>query len=77
MKWKMVSRNIVVHEDGHKIELKSGSWRAPMEIHPKIVRGTSAVEFAKLIREGLDFAHKHSTPKPTSIYRRRTYQTRV
>jgi hypothetical protein len=67
MKWKLESKNLIVHVDGHSIELKAGSWRAPMDIHPKIVRGTPAVEVAQLIREGLSFAYKATQPGATSI----------
>ncbi len=67
MKWKLKSKNLIEHEDGHTIELKAGSWRSPMDIHPKIVRGTPAIEIAKLIREGLDFAYKALMPKTSSI----------
>lgn len=55
-KWEMQSRRLVVHRDGHQIELKSGSWAEPFEIHPKIVRGTASLESVRLIREGMEFA---------------------
>lgn len=67
MKWKMKSRSLIAHEDGHTIELKGGSWRSPMDIHPKILRGTPTIEIAKLIREGLEFAYKASMPATSSI----------
>ena len=71
MKWTLKSKYLIAHEDGHTIELKAGSWRSPMDIHPKIVRGTPAVKIAQLIREGLDFAYKASMPKTTTISRSR------
>jgi len=67
MKWKLVSKSLIEHEDGHKIELKSGNWRSPLDIHPKIERGTSSIEVARLIREGLEFAYKASASDPSTI----------
>lgn len=68
MKWKLSSKKLIVHEDGHSIELKSGSWRSPMDIHPKFARNTSPLEIAQLIREGVEFAYAASMPKTTSIH---------
>lgn len=59
MNWKVKTKNLVIHRDGHSIELKAGSWRDPYEIHPKIVKGTPALETVKLIREGIEYATKN------------------
>ena len=75
MKWKLESKYLITHEDGHSIELKAGSWRSPMDVHPKIAKGTPAVKTAQLIREGLDFAFKASMPKTANISRSKPHRS--
>lgn len=63
MDWRFSSEKVITHVGGHKIELKSGSWKEPFDIHPAIKKGTSAIEVARLIREGLAFAEaEYSKP---------------
>ena len=56
MSWEIQHSKLVVHSDGHKIELKSGTWAEPYDITPQFVKGTSALDSVRLIREGLAFA---------------------
>ena len=63
MEWRQISNRVVAHTDGHKIELKAGTWSEPFDVHPMIKKGTSSIEAARLIREGLAFATKISNKK--------------
>ncbi|WP_096085907.1 hypothetical protein [Agaribacterium haliotis] len=58
MSWEMRHPKLVVHRDGHEIELKAGTWAEPYEISPKIHRGTKAIESVRLIREGMNYARR-------------------
>ena len=63
MEWRLVSNRMVVHRDGHRIELKAGSWKEPFDIHPMIKKGTGTIESARLIREGISFAMKNKVKR--------------
>lgn len=56
MDWRTEGKSTVCHRDGHRIELKAGSWEEPFDLHPTINKGTSAIDSARLIREGVAFA---------------------
>lgn len=70
MEWQFKSSRVLIHRDGHTIELKAGSWREPFDIQPVINKGTSSSEVARLIREGLAFAAK-SKPESRPTIRRK------
>ncbi|WP_370978485.1 hypothetical protein [Agaribacterium sp. ZY112] len=61
MSWTFRKAKLLVHSDGHQIELKAGTWAEPFDIQPKIARGTPAVETARLIREGMSYASTNSS----------------
>jgi len=56
MEWSRTSSKVITHRDGHRIELKLGSWAEPFDIQPVIKKGTPPMESVKLIREGMAFA---------------------
>lgn len=65
MEWQLSSSKVIVHDQGHSIELKSGSWQEPFDIHPRIKKGTPSIQAARLIREGLAFASNQSVKSKT------------
>ena len=71
--WSYTNSKKITHEHGHSIELNAGTWYSPKDLHPTIEPGTKALDAARLIREGLEFAEcfpyaqQPSTVKPASL----------
>jgi hypothetical protein len=61
--WTYSKENEIVHESGFRLELLAGSWLAPTELNPIIVKTHSPVKTAGLIREGLKFSKRQNPPK--------------
>lgn len=55
LEWKKES-NHVVHESGFTIIIEEGSFHEPSSIQIKQPKEFSAIEQAKLLREGMEFA---------------------
>lgn len=56
MPWTWLDKHIIRHSDGHRIELKGGTWREPMDIDPSFSSNMNNLETVRLIRTGLQFA---------------------
>jgi hypothetical protein len=54
LEWKKES-NYVIHESGFTIIVEEGSFNEPSSIQIKQSEGFSAIEQAKLLREGMEF----------------------
>ncbi|WP_372739794.1 hypothetical protein [Neptunomonas sp.] len=54
LQWKKES-NYVTHESGFTIIVEEGSFNDPSSIQIKQSEGVSAIEQAKLLREGMEF----------------------
>lgn len=67
MQWKMISPRRIEHNDGHIIELESGSWKEPQDIAPQLKGQPQALTAAQLIREGLAFAARAKAPQKATV----------
>lgn len=56
MSWQWLDSRTIRHSDGHTIELKSGSWKIPMDIEPRFASMLDGIAGVRLIRTGLEFA---------------------
>lgn len=56
MPWQWLDQRTIRHTDGHTIELKSGSWKTPMDIDPRFASILDGITSVRLIRAGLEFA---------------------
>ena len=65
--WIYITPTEISHESGFRLELLAGTWIAPAELNPIIVKGHSPVTTASLIREGLSFAKRQNIPRSTII----------
>jgi hypothetical protein len=65
--WTYSKENELVHESGFRLELLAGSWLAPTELNPIIVKTHSPVKTAGLIREGLNTVDRHIYRHPRRL----------
>ena len=84
LEWEIES-NYIIHESGFTVIVEEGSLNDPTSIRIKQSEGFSAIEQAKLLREGMEFCRsekslgskrltprEHKAPPVTGI---NTYQT--
>jgi hypothetical protein len=64
-KWRYINSTEISHESGFRLELLAGTWIAPAELNPIMVKGHSPVTTAGLIRGGLSFAKRQNIPRST------------
>lgn len=61
--WTHNSTHIIEHVSGFQIVLNQGTWRSPLDIEPRNVKGLLPLEAAKILSEGLIYARNHARPE--------------
>jgi len=71
MTWHYINSKKIAHCTGTSIKLLRGTWERPEGIDPRCYANLTAIESAKVVREGLAFAklnpYEKSKPPSTVI----------